>query len=84
MLAVREVELSLGDVNHLRLLNRQRADAAGSFHRQLVLHRENMDHHRLDPRGTGVSVTGCCYSTSVSHSFKLFKLTDILHIIHNA
>lgn len=50
MLSVSEVEVSRGDVNHLRLLHRQRADAAGHFHRQLVLHRENLDHHGLDHR----------------------------------
>lgn len=54
MLSVGEVEMSLGDVNHLRLLHCQRAHAAGDFHRQLVLHWENMDHHSLDPqRGDG-------------------------------
>lgn len=51
MLSVGEVEVSLSDVNHLRLLHRQRAGAAGNLHRQLVFHRENMDHHRLDPQG---------------------------------
>ncbi len=50
MFSVCEVEVSLSDVNHLRLLHRQRANAAGNFHRQLVLHRENLDHHRLDPQ----------------------------------
>lgn len=50
VLSVSEVEVSLSDVNHLRLLHRQRADTAGHFHRQLVLHREDVDHHRLDPQ----------------------------------
>lgn len=50
MLSVSEVEVSLGDVNHLRLLHRQRANAARHFQRQLVLHRENMEDHRLDHR----------------------------------
>lgn len=51
MLSVCEVEVSLCDVNHLYLLHLQRANAAGNFHRQLVLHRENVDHHRLETRG---------------------------------
>lgn len=54
MLTVGEVEVSLSDMNYLRLPNRQGANAAGDLHRQLVLHREHMDHHRLDPqRGKG-------------------------------
>lgn len=51
MLSVSEVEVSLSDVNHLRLLHRQRANAARNLHGQLVLHREHVDHHRLDPQG---------------------------------
>lgn len=53
LLSVCEVEVTLRDVNHLRLLHLQRADAAGNFHRQLVLHRENVHHHRLETRGGG-------------------------------
>jgi len=48
MLSVDEVEVSLGNVNHLRLHHRQRVNTAGDLSRQLVLHRENVDHHRLD------------------------------------
>lgn len=47
MLSVCEVKVSLGDVNHLRLLHCQRADAAGNFDWHLVLHREHVHHHRL-------------------------------------
>lgn len=50
LLSVSEVQLSLGDVNHLGLLHRQSADGAGHLGRQLVLHREHVDHHRLDPQ----------------------------------
>lgn len=48
MLSVDEVEVSLGNVNHLRLHHRQRVNTAGDLSRQLVLHRENVDHHRLN------------------------------------
>lgn len=50
VLSVSEVEVSLSDVNHLRLLHHQGAGAAGHFYRQLVLHREDVDHHRLHPQ----------------------------------
>lgn len=55
LLAVGEVQVSLRQVNHLRLPHRQRANGAGSLRRQLVLHREHMDHHCL--RGGGGHVT---------------------------
>lgn len=48
VLGISEVKVSLGDVYHFRLLHRQSTGATGHIHRQLVLHRENMDHHRLD------------------------------------
>lgn len=51
MLSVSKVEVSPSDVNHLRLLHGQRAHAVGDLRWQLVLHRENVDHHRLDAQG---------------------------------
>ena len=50
LLSVSEVQLSLGNVNHLSLLHHQSADGAGRLSRELVLHWEHMDHHRLDPQ----------------------------------
>lgn len=54
VLLVYEMKVSLGDVNNFCLLNCQRANAAGNLHRQLVLHREHVNHHRLDTGGGGL------------------------------
>lgn len=49
MFSVSEVQVSLCDMNHVSLLHRQRANGTGNFCRQLVLHGEHVDHHRLEP-----------------------------------